>query len=652
MEKLFTATTLEECLELASKELNVDSEKIIYKIVEEKKGFFRKSITISASTIEDEDKSEDENKNININGSIKVSGGKIIVKDPQSGGNPATVIPSKGLTLLVDGEEVQTKMSVYEKSNIEVQFPSETPSRELSINISDNKMEAYANINYKPQQVFTLEEAEEGNSLFLKKKISEEIWPPLYNLSEIKEQISKCDITYGIIEENLNKCLEKKSVYALLIAKGNEVVNGEDDVLQIKFEVDKDLKKLVKQDTGNIDFKSIGSVSAVHKGDVLAVRYQGKEGKEGKDVKGNVIRCKAGKKLTLKASQGCSLKDENTVIAAIDGKPCIKSNAFYVYQIHEVADDVDVKTGDIKFIGDIIIKGSVKEGMKVESGNSIEINRDVERAEIIGRGNISIKGNLIFSKVIGGGENVERLKYIEVLNAFNSSLKELLVTIEEVKKFNLLGYGTTDGKIIKVLIENKFKNIPKLCLSILTESIKNRDDNADPLEEDLLREIRGKLMGLSPINIKHYSELDLLLTLLDKKIEVLKNDLLMPVDVSISYSQDSVVKSSGNVYITGKGMYVSEIEAYTAIYFTAEKSVVRGGMLKAKQEIKCKEVGSTGGVSTKLIVNETGHIYANVAYQNTLFVVGNRESVLDEPAKDIHVYLDHDGEIVVDKFKL
>lgn len=51
--KLYTAKTLEDCLEQASNEIGVNKEDLMYKIVEEKKGLFSKKITISVEETSD-----------------------------------------------------------------------------------------------------------------------------------------------------------------------------------------------------------------------------------------------------------------------------------------------------------------------------------------------------------------------------------------------------------------------------------------------------------------------------------------------------------------------------------------------------------------------------------------------------------------------
>lgn len=49
----YTGKTLEEALEQASLDAGIEADKLIYKIIEEKKGLFKKEVTIQVSTIED-----------------------------------------------------------------------------------------------------------------------------------------------------------------------------------------------------------------------------------------------------------------------------------------------------------------------------------------------------------------------------------------------------------------------------------------------------------------------------------------------------------------------------------------------------------------------------------------------------------------------
>jgi uncharacterized protein (DUF342 family) len=508
---------------------------------------------------------------------------------------------------------------------------SQKPTRRLDIKLSENKLEAYVSISY-------FDDAQ-GNH------------PAYLNCDELKAELLKAGIKYGFLEDNIIECVKQKNVKDILIARGDIPIDDEDDLLDIKFEIDKDIRRLNEDSRGNIDFKSIGSVEAVLKGTTLAILRPGKSGKPGVDVTGNVVRPKSSKKIKLKASQGCHLLDENTVIADIDGKPSIKNNAFYVFKTHEIPQDVDLKTGNIAFVGDIIINGSVKEGMKVFSGNSIMINNNVESSEIKAKGDIIIKGNVLNSDITGGGEDFDKLKEIEDLNVLKKNLEEMIYATEEIKKFNLLGYNTSDGQIIKLLLESKFKSVLKVCLSLISLSVKSRQ-NGDLAADEVLLCLKNKLIGLAPLNIKHYSELFQIVEAVTSRGEQLKKTLSIPVNIKFCYCQDSSINSSGDIIVSGKGSYVSYLISHNSIYFTERNSVVRGGIIKSGKDIKCRNVGGHGGVITKLIAGEKGQIWIDAAYENTMLVIGTKEFVMDYDSKNVHAYLKDNYEIIVDRLRL
>ena len=500
---------------------------------------------------------------------------------------------------------------------------------EFKISTSQDKMQAFISIrNIVP----------ETNKIVLHHS---------YTASDIRCELAKARIIFGVIDivvENigLTNCNNE------LIAKGQNCVNGIDDKIKTNFITKKSFNNMVKEKAGNIDFKSIGSVEAVHTGDVIAVLMKGTEGLDGCNVFGKRITHKKSRIVKLKASSGCEVKDDDKVVALIDGKPCVKGNTFYVYKLHELSGDVDIKSGNIKFIGDIVIYGGVKEGMIVDCGNCLKIYKDIERSVIKSKNNIEIMGNVITSKVMGGGDDVITLRCINNLENINLILKKLILILEEIKKSDLLGKGKKDGEIIKVLIENKFKNLTRLCINAIA-FLNSRKESVT--EEALVTLLRDKLIGYGPIKIKHYGEIDIVINLIDEKIEYLKCQVSLPVEVKFSYCQDSKIESTGNIILTGKGEYVSEIISDDGIYFIDSKSVTRGGTITAKNVIKCRKVGSPAGVPTILRVESNGEIWIDMAYQNTKIFVGVKEYIFDVPCKNIHAFIDSDKELIVERLK-
>nr|WP_275936027.1 FapA family protein [Clostridium haemolyticum] len=336
------------------------------------------------------------------------------------------------------------------------------------------------------------------------------------------------------------------------------------------------------------------------------------------------------------------------MVSTIEGKPTFKGGVIAVHAVHNVKKDVDITTGNIDFVGDVVVFGSVKEGMIVECGQNLIVNKNIEHAKLYSKRDMIVRGNVINSNLYAGGEEILKRNKLKILKKLNNGLLQLISTVDHIKKFNVLGKKVRDGEIIKVLMENKFNYINNLC-SEFNELLLQGKMEEEKIVSDC---INKNLMGIQPLNIKEVNELNLVVIKVKRAILAIEATLSVPVTMNISYCQDSILECSGNVVVTGKGEYVSEIISHGSVEFISSGSLARGGVIKAKKEIRCKEVGSEGGVSTKLIVESKGHIWVDVAYQNTRFIVGEKEYILEIPSKEIHAYLADDGELVVDKFVL
>lgn len=580
---------------------------------------------------------------IDLDGKICIENGKINVINPKEGGRPAKIANDKSLKLTVNGEEIKIKKEVFENDHIEVILPENISTRNLDINVSLNKMEAYMDISYEPQLIYEMKcKPKEENIYLIYCEISEKKFPPKFSMSEIEKELISKGIICGIIIKNIKDSIKEDKVNNVLVAKGRESIDGKNDMLKLNFNMDKNFKKDSK---GNVDYKSIGDIQCVKAGEILGEIVIGQEGINGVNVFGKIIKAKKKNTLKIKCNNGCAI-EENKIVALIDGRPQFKNNIFEVSEIYEVKRDVDLSTGNIKFDGTVVVYGSVTEGMKVEGGAGIEIYKNVSGAEVVSTGNIIIGGNILYSKVACGGEDNINIKLKKDLNILIKLLKEVRLTTEKVLKSNLLGRKARDGEVIKILLENKFKNIPDLLISIERSYVQKGS------YRKFVEILKDKLIGLGPLSIENYENIANMESIIEKEIICLHEEKIQPMDIEFRYAQNSNIKASGDVYIVGKGEYISEITSNGGVYFNGINSVARGGIIKGKKEIKCKFVGSDAGVSTKLQVDNGGEIWADVAYQNTKFMIGNLERNIEHPCKDVHVYLDSKGELVVDTLRL
>ncbi|MCB2294267.1 FapA family protein [Clostridium algoriphilum] len=660
----FEGTNVQECLKSASVSLCISEEKIKFLVLEEKKGLFKKHAIISTDVVEvlnneyvlkDEyilkDDISTETLEVEIqnelDGSIEIKQGKIVIKNPCVGGKPAILFTNKNATLTVNDEKVSLSATVYEESIIDVSFREDEAKRYITLRTSSDKMEAYINIKYEPTTTYKLKDCKPKNSALIELEVKEEKMPPKFTELEINKELLNNNIKYGILKMNVMKCAKTYEMRELLIASGKKNIEAINDRLEIKYNIDDHQKNKEYDDEQVIDYKAIGSVQGVEEGRVLAINYMGKNGIDGIDITGKNIVTKIARRVILGIGEGCKIENGNTVVATTKGRPSSRGSTFFVYKTHKITGDVDLKTGNIQFVGDIIISGNVNEGMKVEAGNSILVKNNVAEAEITASGDIVIKGNVIHSGVSAGKEDVVILEYLSNLKSMKIDLSKLIESITQLKEMNLIKRGTSDGELVKILLETKFKKLRKTSIDIAKKILQKQD-----AEDELLFIIKNKILNVGSSNIKDYIELNDAIILIDNKILVLDMDLTLPVNVMLDYCQDSVIKSSGNVILTGKGEYVSQIVATDSIIFLKDKSLARGGVLKAGKEIKCKIVGGLGGVSTKLIVEKHGQIWADIAYQNTSFIIGDREYVIDVLSKNVHAYIDEAREFIVDKLQL
>ncbi|AOR22887.1 DUF342 domain-containing protein [Clostridium taeniosporum] len=653
---VFSATTLEKCLEKATDELKVSKDCLEYTVIAQKNTFFKKKVTIEILKVnkandliknqennsrEDKEMSNKENE---THKGIKVENGKIIIENlDYSSNETVTIHPCDGIKLFINGEECVSKTKVTALDDIKVEYIKKEGSRKINITTSEDKMQAYITINYSPKYSFELVDQSCCRDIILKAKKKKGEYPPKYTYDELITILKDKGIVHGVLKDKIKELSENYCVDNELVAQGDKVINDVPDTIKVFFESDK--KKTLKDENAKIDYRNMYSISNVSSGEILAEKIDGVQGKNGKNIFGNEVKRRTSPKINIRVGTGCKLED-NKVISTIEGKPSCKSGVYSVNKVYELK-DVDIKTGNIDFIGDIEINGSIKSGTNVKAGNSVTVRKNVEEATIIAGGQVNISANVLNSKVSAGANDIDKKKHLEILKKYDSIIESLISYTKQIKDKNTLDNNKSDGEIIKLLIESKFKNIPRLSMLIVSF-----EKNSDSTDREMINFIRKKIMGLGPIKIKRYSELYGLKDMILSEIEALEEEIVIPVDVYLDYAQDSTIKASGSVFITGKGQYVSKITALNNIEFTQSGSVCRGGTLHAKDQIKVKTVGSIAGVLTRLEVSEKGCITGDIAYQNTVFCFGEKQFTLEVASKNVKAYVGKDGMIVVEKILL
>jgi len=74
-------------------------------------------------------------------------------------------------------------------------------------------------------------------------------------------------------------------------------------------------------------------------------------------------------------------EDGLSLLAGIDGRVEIIDGKIHIYAVYEVSGNVDNSTGNIDFVGNVIIHGNVLTGFEVKSGGYIEVSGRVRGCE-------------------------------------------------------------------------------------------------------------------------------------------------------------------------------------------------------------------------------------------------------------------------------
>lgn len=652
MELRFSAESLEECLKKASFKLNIPKEDLEYIIIKEEKRFFRKTVEIEVLNNKDNEinakeneiieKKENKNDKKELFG-IKVEDGKIIVTDSPQKDEIITIKTCPGVILYINGQISQQITPVSSQDKIEYKFEDSEPKRSAEIRITNDKMEAYVNIMSVPVRDYKLIDKEYQKNLTLEKEKVEEKYLPRYTVDELHILLESKGVRYGIIKEAIENASRQCNVNDILVAKGLPAQDDIPDEIQVLF---KELEELKEYEDANnkVDFRKRFVIANVKAGDIIGKIIPGSTGSDGQDIFGALIKRKTAKRVAVKIGEGCRLEN-NTVIATLEGKPAFKVSTFSVNKLYKV-EQVDLTSGNIDFSGNVEVIGAVLDGMEVKAGNELHIGKNVESATVKSLSKIIIDGNVLHSKVTAGSENVEKKQYLDKLINYRSVIENLRASTEQVKNNKLLG-ERKDGEIIKILIENKYRLLLDLSRSILNYNMSQGIQHSE-----FLTFIINKLIGLGPLKIENYKELSEFEELVTEEIEEEGELIVNPADIYMGYAQGTDIDASGSVFITGKGQYLCNITALNKIVFTNDKAVCRGGTLYAGSEIRIKTVGSDAGVNTILKVPKQGRIFADIAYCNTVFCVGEKQITLETSSKNVEVYLDKDGCITIDKFVL
>lgn len=216
-----------------------------------------------------------------------------------------------------------------------------------------------------------------------------------FSLEELEQFIKEHGIIFGVDGEKLKEIVQhpNEHVYPVRIATGVPAVSGKDGYLnhELQSNENKDQKN-----NDRFNFWEVLKIPSVTAGETIATVIPPTEGQNGKDIFGEEINAVKGKPYKLRQGKNVRHdKESGAVIALVDGQISYGKRTVHVYPLYEVNGNLDLKTGNIDFVGSVVIRGDIPTGFTVKAKGDIQVYGLVEGAQLIAGGSVLITGGFM-----------------------------------------------------------------------------------------------------------------------------------------------------------------------------------------------------------------------------------------------------------------
>lgn len=223
------------------------------------------------------------------------------------------------------------------------------------------------------------------------------IIPPFFGGEDIsydtlKFRMDSLSVKHGINSKVIDKIISDKLYFKIVqIAEGSEAVNGKSGTVKNLFSTAKKQVNFKEDNHGNVNYKELNMIQSIHKGDIICEITLPTAASDGMTVTGDTINGREGRYPVVPAGKNTEFNEDKTLLLAkIDGELVFEDNKFNVRNLLTIDHDVDNSVGNINFVGDILIKGDVREGYTVRADGDVKIVGTVEGATVIAGGDLVI----------------------------------------------------------------------------------------------------------------------------------------------------------------------------------------------------------------------------------------------------------------------
>lgn len=220
-------------------------------------------------------------------------------------------------------------------------------------------------------------------------------------LRELQESFEK---DMNLVHQPIEELSYKESSLiptTVVLRRGKKIQDGVDAEILFKL---KDTGSASLDEKGRVNLKDFSCFKEVSKGDVLLKKSIVSPPIDGYTVYGDTLKAKPGKDIPIIIKENVAEKlIENEIIytAEIDGVYKEDKNSVTVTEELIIEGDAGVKTGNIHYSRDIVIKGSICYGYEINCGGNLRVENDIEdKVTVYCDGNLFVKNGIFGDQTV------------------------------------------------------------------------------------------------------------------------------------------------------------------------------------------------------------------------------------------------------------
>lgn len=351
---------------------------------------------------------------------------------------------------------------------------------------------------------------------------------------DIRQALARRGVVYGLDESFIDQLptLSQRYFQLFPIAAGVPPVHGADGQIIDRYPRQAPAGVQV-EDLDHADYQTLHLVQSINEGDIICEIVPPTQKVDGISVSGSPVRARAGAQPFLPQGRNTALSEDGTrLIATRAGHVEFSGHTFQVKPVLEIFDNVDEKTGDIHFLGDVHIHGDVSQGITIRAMGNIQVDG------VIGSCTIEAGENLIVASGIQGQDAAVirshksiYAKYLEhcTVYARDNVLADYIIGCNIFSNGTVkarTGRGVIVGGIVRSAMEvsaNTVGSKAECVTAIVIDGLPYNDFERSQLRDEVANTERElaqlEQMAVSPERQKAQSSLNLALCVAKLKLE-------------------------------------------------------------------------------------------------------------------------------------